>query len=349
MSIQNGYGFVHYPLTDDGIDAALRAVDALHQVTINNISYDCSISNQLRQVLLNSGKVLKRASNNAVTPVENPSSLNFLKSSSSNDENKSSPNFQGMSGDRLPRNNNYHNNSSQVPRGNSPSNNGNLFNTPAAPSSLASTTYTSTSNTNNNLLFGQSVFNGFSSTNSDTNYPRQLEMFPTSLRLDENNLNLWANSQRGGHGSNPNNLPHMNSSSSLPFSDPWNDSKSSRSTASSFSTGSVVPVEDKTANTVPLEESLRHVFHVNNHTNNNLMGYKQNNSSWNPSEYNNSLFNSYSTSSVNYSSYASTSSSSELAPFENKFSIADGMMYTPSPTTQSVSFGLFSNSFSGFN
>lgn len=51
MSIQNGYGFVHYPLTNEGINSALRAVNSLHQVTINQITYDCSISNQLKQVL----------------------------------------------------------------------------------------------------------------------------------------------------------------------------------------------------------------------------------------------------------------------------------------------------------
>jgi len=60
MSIQNGYGFVHYPLTNEGIDSALKAVEALHQVTINNVSYDCSVSNQLRQVLFNTGRLLKR-------------------------------------------------------------------------------------------------------------------------------------------------------------------------------------------------------------------------------------------------------------------------------------------------
>lgn len=60
MTIQNGYGFVHYPLTNEGIEAALRAVETLHQVTINNISYDCSVSNQLRQVLQNTGRHLNR-------------------------------------------------------------------------------------------------------------------------------------------------------------------------------------------------------------------------------------------------------------------------------------------------
>lgn len=51
MCIQNGYGFVHFPLSAEGIKSAFQAVEALHQVTINQISYDCSVSNQLRQVL----------------------------------------------------------------------------------------------------------------------------------------------------------------------------------------------------------------------------------------------------------------------------------------------------------
>jgi hypothetical protein len=51
MCIQNGYGFVHFALTNEGIKSAFHAVEALHQVTINQISYDCSVSNQLRQVL----------------------------------------------------------------------------------------------------------------------------------------------------------------------------------------------------------------------------------------------------------------------------------------------------------
>lgn len=60
MCIQNGYGFVHFPLTSEGIDGALRAVESLHQVTINQVSYDCSVSNQLRQVLFNTGRLLKK-------------------------------------------------------------------------------------------------------------------------------------------------------------------------------------------------------------------------------------------------------------------------------------------------
>lgn len=52
MSVQNGYGFVHYPLTPEGINSALMAVQNLHQVTINQITFDCSVSNQLNQILM---------------------------------------------------------------------------------------------------------------------------------------------------------------------------------------------------------------------------------------------------------------------------------------------------------
>jgi hypothetical protein len=57
MCIQNGYGFVHFPLNSEGIESALRAVETLHQVTINNITYDCSVSNQLKQILLSTGRL----------------------------------------------------------------------------------------------------------------------------------------------------------------------------------------------------------------------------------------------------------------------------------------------------
>jgi hypothetical protein len=60
MSVQNGYGFVHYPLTPEGIQSALTAVNSLHQVTINQITFDCSISNQLNQILSNMDKTKNR-------------------------------------------------------------------------------------------------------------------------------------------------------------------------------------------------------------------------------------------------------------------------------------------------
>jgi hypothetical protein len=51
MCIQNGYGFAHFPLHELGIAGALKAVAALHQVTIHQVTYDCSVSNQLKQLI----------------------------------------------------------------------------------------------------------------------------------------------------------------------------------------------------------------------------------------------------------------------------------------------------------
>lgn len=50
--MQNGYGFVHYAFSPDGIRSALTAVQCLHQVTIDRVTYDCSISHGLQQYLL---------------------------------------------------------------------------------------------------------------------------------------------------------------------------------------------------------------------------------------------------------------------------------------------------------
>eukprot|EP01031_Cornospumella_fuschlensis_P024800 gene24800-29965_t len=51
LRVQNGYGFVHFPFTPDGIRSALTAVQCLHQVTIDRVTYDCSISHALQQFL----------------------------------------------------------------------------------------------------------------------------------------------------------------------------------------------------------------------------------------------------------------------------------------------------------
>lgn len=83
MYIQNGYGFVHFPLTDEGVKSALQAVSALHQVTINHITYDCSISNQLRQVLAQmerdrNGGVNSRSSHGAAPMMQNQFPRNVM-------------------------------------------------------------------------------------------------------------------------------------------------------------------------------------------------------------------------------------------------------------------------------
>lgn len=52
LRIQNGYGFVHYAMNQEGVQAAVNAVNSLHQVTIDKVTYDCSISHALKQYLM---------------------------------------------------------------------------------------------------------------------------------------------------------------------------------------------------------------------------------------------------------------------------------------------------------
>jgi hypothetical protein len=86
MSVQNGYGFVHYPLTAEGINSALTAVKSLHQVTINQITFDCSVSNQLNQVLANMEKNSGGVGGSGFSP------------SNSNNRNRRAMNLNQMSG-----------------------------------------------------------------------------------------------------------------------------------------------------------------------------------------------------------------------------------------------------------
>jgi hypothetical protein len=51
LKIQNGYGFIHYALNEAGVRAAITAVQSLHQVTIDRVTYDCSVSHALEDVL----------------------------------------------------------------------------------------------------------------------------------------------------------------------------------------------------------------------------------------------------------------------------------------------------------
>lgn len=60
LRIQNGYGFVHFSLSPDGVRGAIAAVNALHQVTIDRITYDCSISHALADYLVSHGIPLPR-------------------------------------------------------------------------------------------------------------------------------------------------------------------------------------------------------------------------------------------------------------------------------------------------
>eukprot|EP01040_Poterioochromonas_malhamensis_P009484 gene9484-10299_t len=51
LRIQNGYGFVHYALTPEGVQSAITATKAIHQVTIDRVTYDCSLSHALEMIV----------------------------------------------------------------------------------------------------------------------------------------------------------------------------------------------------------------------------------------------------------------------------------------------------------
>ena len=50
---QNGYGFVHYCCTKQGIQGALQAVAHFHKKQVQEVKFDCKISHQFQQFLEN--------------------------------------------------------------------------------------------------------------------------------------------------------------------------------------------------------------------------------------------------------------------------------------------------------
>jgi RNA recognition motif-containing protein len=52
MGEQNGYGFIHYPLTPEGINAALKASQTLCQVYVKNVLYDCCLTWNLEALIM---------------------------------------------------------------------------------------------------------------------------------------------------------------------------------------------------------------------------------------------------------------------------------------------------------
>jgi hypothetical protein len=51
MGEQHGYGFVHFPLTDAGIQSALKASQSLTQAYVQNVLYDCCLTWSLENFL----------------------------------------------------------------------------------------------------------------------------------------------------------------------------------------------------------------------------------------------------------------------------------------------------------
>ena len=51
QAYQNGYGFVRYPLTSEGIQGAIDATKYMHQVQIDGINYDTHLTHALETLL----------------------------------------------------------------------------------------------------------------------------------------------------------------------------------------------------------------------------------------------------------------------------------------------------------
>lgn len=49
--VQTGYGFIHYPLTEEGIACALEAVRSLHELVLDSVKYSCRLSHALEEYL----------------------------------------------------------------------------------------------------------------------------------------------------------------------------------------------------------------------------------------------------------------------------------------------------------
>ena len=65
---QTGYGFVHFPLTDTGIQSAISAAKVIRQVYINNVLYDCRLTWSLEEIIRR--KQLTRS--NSLSPPRRP-------------------------------------------------------------------------------------------------------------------------------------------------------------------------------------------------------------------------------------------------------------------------------------
>lgn len=63
---QTGYGFVHYSLTDAGIQSAIKAAKIIRQVHINQVLYDCRLTWSLEEI------IARRYGNGVMTRPEAP-------------------------------------------------------------------------------------------------------------------------------------------------------------------------------------------------------------------------------------------------------------------------------------
>lgn len=49
--VQTGYGFIHYPLTEEGVTSAMEAVKSLHELVLDSVKYSCRVSHALEEYI----------------------------------------------------------------------------------------------------------------------------------------------------------------------------------------------------------------------------------------------------------------------------------------------------------
>ena len=97
---------MHYPLTQEGVQAAFNAVASLHQVTIDRVTYDCSVSHALEGLIIPSAaEAAAAAAAPKATPIPpNQNPQNSMKYNSNTNQNQ----FSSQAGNiPAPMNNSY--------------------------------------------------------------------------------------------------------------------------------------------------------------------------------------------------------------------------------------------------
>eukprot|EP01040_Poterioochromonas_malhamensis_P002156 gene2156-2297_t len=90
LNRQSGYGFVHYPITPEGINAAFRAATELQDTTVDEVNYKSSLSHKLAGYIEQS-KVLHTQASQVTSQNKDESPKTYIFNSSELKPNSSAP------------------------------------------------------------------------------------------------------------------------------------------------------------------------------------------------------------------------------------------------------------------
>lgn len=93
---QSGYGFIHFPLSDEGIDAAIRATSFLRQIMVGDVLYDSCLTRSLEAII--------RSKNRSVPMTRGPSFRPMMskKLPSAYPDSRSFQSHSYVTGDQMP-------------------------------------------------------------------------------------------------------------------------------------------------------------------------------------------------------------------------------------------------------